>query len=282
MITKVKKFYGGGVLFAEAAAGRILAALMQRFISVILRYVPRVFLQRIAKPVLRVVSFFYRGKGVQCPVCGSAFRKFLPYGRMRSRANALCPHCLSLERHRLIWIYLKERTDFFSRPLDVLHIAPEVCFIRPFEKQHGIRYITADLDSPWAKVKMDIQAMPFAENSFDVVLCNHVLEHVDDDHKALREICRVLKPGGLAVLQVPFFNPVPDVTVEDASVKTPGEREKYYGQADHVRRYGKDYVNRIAGSGMHAEELAFAEELGPEICSRHGLIPTEKIYIGRK
>lgn len=255
---------------------------MKRLISFAIRYIPRPVLQRIAKPVLYILSWFYRGNAVVCPVCGGAFRKFLPYGRLRSRANALCPRCLSLERHRLIWLYLKERTDFFQKTKDVLHIAPEACFIRPFDKQHGAHYITADLDSPWAKVKMDIQVMPFTDNSFDVVLCNHVLEHVEDDQQALREIYRVLKPGGFAILQVPFFAPVPEVTFEDRHIVTPAEREKYFGQSDHVRRYGKDYISRISASGLRAEEVPFAEQLGEAVCRRHGLVPDEKIYIGRK
>ena len=106
---------------------------------------------------------------------------------------------------------------------------------------HGEKYITADIESPLAKIKMDIHAMPFAENSFDVVLCNHVLEHVQDDIQALREICRVLKPGGWSILQVPFFAPIPEVTIEDTSIVGPREREKAFGQDDHVRKYGKDY-----------------------------------------
>ncbi len=279
---KVKKFYGSGVLFERPATWPYFSAFMSRLISAAIRYIPRTALQRMARPVLQAVGLFYRGQSVHCPVCGASFRKFLPYGRLRSRSNALCPNCLSLERHRLIWLYLKERTDFFRKPLKVLHIAPEACFIRPFEKQHGAHYITADLDSPWAKVKMDIQSMPFAENSFDVVLCNHVLEHVNDDLVALREISRVLKPGGFAILQVPFFAPVPEVTFEDPTITLPAEREKYYGQADHVRRYGKDYLSRIAAAGMRAEEVPFGAELGEEVCRRHGLVAGEKIYIGKK
>lgn len=255
---------------------------MKRFISLVLRFVPRPVLQRLAGPALCVAAWFYRGNVVVCPVCNGSFRKFLPYGRIRSRSNALCPKCLSLERHRLIWLYLKERTDFFKKSMDVLHLAPEICFIRPFEKQHGVHYITADLESPWAKIKTDIQAMPFADNSFDVVLCNHVLEHVPNDRQALREIHRVLRPGGFAILQVPFFSPVPETTFEDASVTSAREREKQYGQADHLRRYGKDYIHRIAQSGLRAEESAFAAELGEEICRRYGVVSTEKIYIGRK
>lgn len=258
------------------------SAFMHRIISFVIRWVPRTVLQRVAGPVLGLVGLFYRGKRVHCPICQRWFRSFLPYGRQRSRSNALCPGCLSLERHRLIWLYLKEQTPFFSRQLKVLHIAPELCFIKPFEQQHGSGYVTADLESPWAKVKMDIQHMPFEDNVFDVVLCNHVLEHVENDRLALQEISRVLRPGGFAVLQVPFYNPVPDETVEDLSVTDAAARAKHFGQADHLRRYGKDYAQRIAGAGLHAREIPFANELGPESCARHGLVPTEKIYIGIK
>ena len=189
---------------------------MKKIISWLIRYVPRKYLQRVSGAGLKVLGLFYRGQDVTCPVCGKSFRKFLPYGRINPRENALCPNCLSLERHRLMWLYLKERTGFFKNGLHVLHIAPEACFIKRFEKIHGEKYITADIESPLAKVKMDIHQIPFEQNTFDVVLCNHVLEHVKDDIKAMNEIQRVLKPQGFAILQVPFFNPVPDATFEDS------------------------------------------------------------------
>ncbi len=225
---------------------------------------------------LRAAGLFYAGKQVHCPVCEHSYRAFLPYGRINPRPNALCPSCLSLERHRLIWIYLRERTNFFKGPLDVLHVAPEQCFIKAFEKIHGNRYITADIESPLAKVKMDIHHMPFADRTFDVVLCNHVLEHVASDIQAMTEIHRVLKPGGFAVLQVPFFAPVPDVTLEDASITSPREREIRFGQDDHVRKFGKDYPERINRSGLTAKPDRFAQQL--ENPSRYGISTGEVIY----
>ena len=179
---------------------------MKVLISLLIRFVPRRYLQLFSGVGLKVLGVFYSGKDVQCTICGHEYKTFLPYGRINPRPNALCPSCLSLERHRLIWLYLKEKTNFFQQPQDVLHVAPESCFMKRFEAVHGARYITADIESPLAKVKMDIHAIPFPENSFDVVLCNHVLEHVGDDIQALREIRRVLKPGGWAILQVPFFS----------------------------------------------------------------------------
>lgn len=251
-------------------------AAVKKLIALLIRYVPRKYLLRLSSVGLRVVGIFYAGNRVECPVCRHTYRKFLPYGRINPRPNALCPSCLSLERHRLIWLYLRERTPFFERRLDVLHVAPEQCFMKAFEKQHGDRYITADLESPLAKVKLDIHHMPFADRSFDAVLCNHVLEHVDNDLQAMTEIHRVLRPGGFAILQVPFFAPVPDKTIEDSSITNPREREIHFGQGDHVRKFGQDYADRINRSGLVAQPDTFAREL-PE-ASRYGISKGEVIY----
>lgn len=150
--------------------------------------------------------------------------------------------------------------------------------MKRFEKQHGEKYITADIESPLAKVKMDIHQIPFSENIFDVVICNHVLEHVQDDIKAMSEIRRVLKPGGWAIMQVPFFSPVSDVTIEDSTIITPREREKAFGQDDHVRMFGKDYSKRIERAGLKAVEDDFAKTQ-PE---KYGLQRAEILYIGVK
>ncbi len=259
-----------------------LWAQMKKLIAFIIRYVPRRYLQHVAGWGLKVLAIFYSGQAVTCPVCGGRFRKFLPYGRINPRSNALCPRCQSLERHRLIWLYLKERTAFFQSKWRVLHIAPEACFINRFEQQHGEGYVTADLESPLARVKMDIHEMPFADNSFDVVLCNHVLEHVQDDLQAAREINRVLKPGGFSILQVPFFNPVPDTTFEDASIMSRREREKVFGQDDHVRRYGRDYRVRLERSGLSVVEDDFVNEKTEGERKRFGLVKGEMIYVGKK
>jgi len=255
---------------------------MKKVISWLIRFVPRKYLQRVGGFGLKVVGLFYRGSSVFCPVCRTGFRTFLPYGRINSRPNALCPNCLSLERHRLIWVYLNEKSDFFKKQLHVLHIAPEACFINRFEKIHSDQYITADIESPLAKVKMDIHEIPFAENTFDVVLCNHVLEHVRDDIKAMNEIHRVLKPGGFSILLVPFFKPVGEVTFEDNSITDPREREKIFGQDDHVRKYGRDYTQRIERAGLKALEDPFVNELTDEVRKKFGLAKGEIIYKGVK
>ncbi|KXK31329.1 MAG: type 11 methyltransferase [Bacteroidetes bacterium OLB12] len=164
----------------------------------------------------------------------------------------------------------------------MLHVAPEVCFMKRFEKQHGARYITTDIESPLAKVKADIHQLPFADNTFDAVLCNHVLEHVADDIQAMREIKRVLKPGGWAILQVPFFSPVPETTFEDNTITDKREREKIFGQDDHVRKYGQDYASRINASGLVAEKNNFAQTLSKEIIARASIMENEVLYIGKK
>jgi len=256
--------------------------LMKNLISLLIRYVPRKYLQLFSGVGLKALGIFYAGNAVECPICSRHYRKFLPYGRINPRPNALCPNCLSLERHRLIWLYLKEKTSFFSAPLSVLHVAPEPCFMNRFEKQHGSGYITADIESPLAKVKMDIHEIPFGENHFDVVLCNHVLEHVRDDIKAMSEIKRVLKPGGWAILQVPFFSPVPDVTLEDATIISSRDREKAFGQDDHVRKFGKDYAQRIQRAGLTAMADDFAKHLPNELIRRFGIQQAELIYKGVK
>ncbi len=255
---------------------------MKRLISLLIRYVPRKYLQLFSGVGLKVLGLFYAGKAVQCPICLHNYGRFLPYGRINPRPNALCPSCLSLERHRLIWLYLREKTTFFSKPQDILHIAPEHCFMAPFQLRHGDHYITADLESPLAKVKMDIHKMPFKDGSFDAVLCNHVLEHVDDDIQAMKEILRVLRPGGWAIMQVPFFSPVPEHTIEDKSITGVREREKAFGQDDHVRKYGKDYTARIERSGLIAKADPFASQLSEDEARRFGVSRGEMIYLGRK
>lgn len=255
--------------------------MVKRFISLASRFIPRHYQQIVAAFILRNIAIFYRGNAFEDPISGRRYRKLLPYGRLQSRANALAPHSLSLERHRLIWLYLKNRTDFFTNPKRVLHIAPEYCFIKPFKKLVNLNYLTADLISPWADIKMDVQNIPFPDSSFDVVICNHVLEHVDDDKKAMGELLRVMKPGGFGIFQVPLDYSI-EVTLEDKSINTPELREKHYKQRDHLRLYGKDYAKRLRDVGFDVTEDDYVSSLPAELVQRYALPKNEILYICRK
>ena len=254
---------------------------MKGIISFAIRYIPRKYLQLFSHWIARLLSVFYLGNTVECNVCDHHYRKFLPYGR-KARSNALCPSCLSLERHRMMWWYLKEQSDFFTKGKKVLHIAPELCFIKRFEAFHGDNYITADIESPLAKVKLDVLDMPFEDDSFDIVFCNHVLEHVSDDIKAMSEIYRVMKPGGWGILQVPLFHPLKESTYEDFSITNPTEREKVFGQSDHVRLYGKDYIDRLKSVGFNASEVRPQAKLSDAEMKRYALPADEPIFLVKK
>ena len=254
---------------------------MKKLISLTLRFVPRRYLQYFSHYILRFVSLFMRGNNVECPICEIKYRKFLPYGRLKPRPNALCPDSLSLERHRLMWLYLKERTSFFNSPHKLLHIAPELCFIDRFKSMENLDYTTADLESPLADVKMDVHDIPFEDNTFDVVFCNHVMEHVEDDIKAMSEIYRVLKKGGWAIIQSPQ-DYRRSTTLEDPNITDPKEREKVYWQADHVRLYGLDYGQRLQKAGFTVKEDRFVMELPNEMVRRYALPANEIIYFCAK
>ena len=171
--------------------------------------------------------------------------------------NRLCPNCLSLERHRLIWLYLKQRSNFFTAPLKVLHFAPEQPFLKRFKALKNLDYTTADLDSPIADLHLDVTNIDLPDNQYDVVICNHVLEHVNDVNKAFSEIKRILKPCGWAILMVPI-NPNVD-TWEDPSITDPEERKRCFGQYDHVRQFGRDYAQVLekAGFKVDADRIYF-------------------------
>jgi SAM-dependent methyltransferase len=254
---------------------------MDRLIKLALNLFPRTFLIRFSYLFRRIARFTNKGNSVECPVCGSHYRKFLSYGYKVTRTNALCPSCLSLERHRLVWIYLKERTDFFTRPMRVLHVAPEQPFEERFKVLGHLDYITADIDSPLADCTCDVQELPFPENDFDMVICNHVLEHVKDDTRAMSEILRVLKPGGTAILLVPLDFTM-EKTYEDPTITSPRERTKHFRQYDHLRLYGLDYPERLRTVGYDIPEKNFLDEIEPELRKRYALPEKEFMYGYRK
>ncbi len=254
---------------------------MKSIIAFFSRHIPRHIQQKIAHLILIVLSPFYRGNKFEDPVDGNTYRKLLPYGQLNKRLNALAPLSMSLERHRLIWLYLQNKTNFFITPIRFLHVAPEYCYLRKFKKMPHLDYVTGDLISPWADVKMDVHDIPFNENEFDAAMCNHVFEHVEDDHKAMTEFFRVLKPGGWAIFQVPI-DTSREETYEDASITDPQEREKLFWQHDHVRLYGNDYGKRLSAAGFRVVESDYVSEIGNELATRYALPKGELIYICHK
>lgn len=254
---------------------------MRSFIKYLLNKIPRKYLIHGSYFFRMFTQYIYKGNKVECPICGGHFRKFLPYGYSIVRENALCPKCLSLERHRLIWLYLKEKTNFFQDSIKVLHIAPEQCFEERFKKQANLIYFTVDLESPLADYKCDVQDMPFEDNSFDVVMCNHVLEHVDSDLKALSEILRVMKPGAFSILLVPNdFNR--KTSFEDNSITSPQERTKIFGQYDHKRVYGLDYPNILSEAGFIIPEINYLTEIPDTLKDKYSLPEMEFMFGYRK
>ncbi|WP_347175517.1 class I SAM-dependent methyltransferase [Polaribacter uvawellassae] len=221
-------------------------------------------LSYLAKPF---ITFWLKGNNFTDPIDGKSFRKFLPYGYENQRENALSPSTLSLERHRLLWLYLQNETDFFTAQKSVLHMAPEQCFLSIFRKQKNLDYITADLYSPIADVKADILNLPFNDNSFDVVFCNHVLEHISDDTKAMQELYRVLKPNGMGIFQIPQ-DLSRATTFEDDSITDQKERTKIFGQYDHVRVYGRDYFDKLRSIGFKVDEVDYTKKIAPEMVER--------------
>lgn len=254
---------------------------MKRLFKFILNTTPRPLLIRLSYVVKPLLALTYRGSTYTDPIDGKSFRTFLPYGYENQRPNVLSPSTLSLERHRLLWLYLKNETDFFYKPAKVLHVAPEQAFYKRFKNLAHLNYTTTDLHSPLADVKADICHLPFKDNSFDVVLCNHVIEHIPDETKALSEIYRVLKPKGFAVLQVPQdLNR--DHTFEDDQITDAKERAKLFGQYDHVRIYGRDYFDKLRQAGFIVSEVDYTKILGQATSNRYRLSWGEVLPIAHK
>jgi len=252
---------------------------MKRLIRWALNHIPRPMLQRIAGRIVPMQGLFYLGSGRRCPICGVRRRKFLPFGYVVTRSDALCPKCLSLERHRLLWLYLQRETDLFTGRYRLLHIAPEVCLSAPL-RQAAAEYVSADLESPLAELHFDVQQIPLPDASFDVLICNHLLEHVADDRRALREFQRILRPGGWGVLLSPV-----DLsrarTFEDDTITDPDERTRIFGQYDHRRIYGRDYADRLRAAGFEVEEIDYAARFTEDERRRYAL-SADRLYIVRK
>ncbi len=256
----------------------------------ILNTIPRPILIRLSYVVRPLLAFFLQGNKFTDPIDGKSFRMFLPYGYGNQRNNVLSPSTLSLERHRLLWLFLQQETDFFQQdsskrfqlrsntPLKVLHFAPEQAFYKRFRKQTNIVYTTTDLYSPLADVKADICNLPFSDNEYDVILCNHVLEHIPNDKQAMKELYRVLKPGGMGIFQIPQ-DLKRAVTFTDDSITDPKERALIFGQYDHVRVYGRDYFDQLRNIGFSVLEEDYTAKMPAQAIEKYCLAPGEIIPV---
>lgn len=234
------------------------------------------------------------GTKFKCPFCGWRFRRMrwagFDYAVLREKdvvggprhPDDVCPRCQSNARERLVYRYLRDRTRVFSDPLTVLHIAPEPHLGGRLREVPGIRYVTGDLAPRRVSLRLDVTRLPFPDASFDLVVCNHVLEHVLDDQAAMRELHRVLRPGCPAMLQVPIGRALEE-TVENPAAVTEAERIRLFGQGDHVRLYAAgDYMRRLAKSGFRVEHSRAVDCLGEEAIRRYALIREEPVFSCRR
>lgn len=243
--------------------------------------IPARYLPAAISSYYTIRSLAYLGNNFICPCCGGHFRRFLPYNKNKPDANNICPRCGSFERHRLLWLYLKNKTNIFEDNLKILHCAPEYCLQKQLIRNQNLQYIGADLDSPLANVKMDLTKIQYDDNYFDVIICNHVLEHIPNDRQAMKELFRVLKPGGWAILQVPI-DPTLEKTFEDPNIISPQDRERLFGESNHVRMYGLDYKNRLQEAGFTVKVDKYVEELSANLIQKYGLLSNEYIYFCSK
>lgn len=251
---------------------------MKKLFKIILNTIPRPILIQLSYVVRPILALLLKGNRFTDPIDGKSFSQFLPYGYESQRNNVLSPSTLSLERHRLLWLYLKNETDFFTAPKKVLHFAPEQAFYNLFKKQKNLDYTTTDLYSPLADVKADICNLPFDDNLYDLILCNHVLEHIPDDTKAMQELYRVLKPGGMGIFQIPQdLNRA--TTFSDDEIVDQKERAKIFGQYDHVRIYGRDYFQKLRSVGFTVIEENYTTKISPELVKKYCLANGEIIPV---
>ena len=253
---------------------------MKSVFKLILNTIPRPLLIRLSYVVRPILAFLLKGTKFTDPIDGKSFRMFLPYGYGTQRNNVLSPSTLSLERHRLLWLYLQNETDFFTskEKKKILHFAPEQAFYKLFRNQKNIDYTTTDLLSPLADVKADICNLPFQDNQYDIILCNHVLEHIPDDTKAMQELFRVLKPNGMAILQIPQ-DLARTTTFSDDTITDQKKRTKIFGQYDHVRIYGLDYFDKLRSIGFTVIEEDYTNKISNNLVEKYCLAKGEIIPV---
>jgi SAM-dependent methyltransferase len=249
--------------------------------NIIKRLVKKFKLKIASKAIQKWQYLFLQGNNVECPVCTKAFITFLPAGNP-VRFNAKCPKCSSLERTRLIWLYLLNTTNFFLESKRILHVGPENSLFQNFTTNRKFQYYPIDKFTEGysysvGTIDMDLTSLKFDNNFFDFILCSHVLEHIQDDRKAMQEMFRVLKPGGFGIILVPINLAILE-TFEDNTIISPEERKKHFGQFDHVRYYGLDIKGRLEQIGFNVKmENAFCDIYSSTEQIRYGLTKDDLI-----
>ena len=242
---------------------------MSLIVRLVLNLFTRTFLIRASLLFNPLFDIFFKGTKFTDPINNKSYSYFFPYGYNKQRKNALCPGTFSLERHRLLWLYLKKETDFFNSNNKILHFAPEQCFHK-FFKSFFKNYTSIDLNSPIVDIKADICNLPFNDNSYDYILCNHVLEHIYDDEKAMKEIFRVLNKNGIAILQVPI-DIKSNLTQEGRDIDDKEVRSKLFGQYDHLRMYGLDYFKKLKKVGFNVKNIDYLSKLSKDEVEKFSL-----------
>lgn len=250
----------------------------------------RYFRRLLRHPALRWVrqlalfgrGVLFLGSKYQCPCCQWNLRSFVDKSSiLTTTVDGYCPRCNAKARHRRDWLYLEPKLSSRIDELWLLDVAPWWSFGRNLRRMNRIRYVGLDLDygAPFVSVAGDLGDMPLASSVFDAIICIHVLEHVDDDRRAMEEICRVLKPGGWAIITVPILPG--GRTREDPSVTSPDERKKIFGERGHVRFYGMDIRDRLEAAGFHVT-LEPADNIDSSVMQKHGLRLDENIFFCEK
>jgi SAM-dependent methyltransferase len=220
----------------------------------------------------------HRGERVSCPVCGWSFDRFKDDW---NRPEALCWRCGAHERHRMLALVLERRPELLAGAGSLLHLAPEWGLRRRLSTRTGLRYVTADLYMDGVDERLDVRALALPDASFGAVICSHVLEHVDEDRAAMRELARVLAPGGWLLVMVPL-DLGRERTYEDDCIRTPAARERAFLQRDHLRLYAPDVADRLAEAGLEVEVVRPRRELGAEAMARYGLIESDYVFLCRR